>query len=398
MEIIWLVFILLFGACIGSFLNVVVYRLPLGKSLSFPPSHCPQCGRQIKWYDNIPIVSWILLRGRCRFCKTSISPRYPLVEAATALLLGGLYACYFILDIRDGAGKFEDNWPMFIAHATLVAGLLACALIDIEHWIVPLEVCWLVSLVGIICATACPPSQEFLPRVSGTMGAMSFAAGVGLLISLVLQKLGYLQPSFLDADGKSVTQDQPEEDSKKKGKKQQKITAVAFTKADGVNPRKEILREVLFLTPAIALAWLAWLGVTSIPVIRDFWAKLNNPAEGALAHHMIGLQAAVAGYMVGGLWIWGMRILGTLGFGKEAMGLGDVHILAAVGAVCGWIAPTLVFFVAPFFGLIWAVHLLISRKQRELPYGPWLAAATLVVIIFYDLFIDLLAPYFTRGA
>ena len=100
------------------------------------------------------------------------------------------------------------------------------------------------------------------------------------------------------------------------------------------------------------------------------------------------------GYLVGGLWIWSMRILGTLGFGKEAMGMGDVHILAAVGAVAGWITPSLAFFLAPMFGLLWAVSLWLGRGQRELPYGPWLALASLVVLLFYDGIVGYLAPSF----
>ena len=76
----------IFGAIIGSFLNVVAYRLPRGESLSHPPSRCPNCGTPVKPYDNIPVLSWLLLRGRCRNCKEPISPRYPIVEAGTALL------------------------------------------------------------------------------------------------------------------------------------------------------------------------------------------------------------------------------------------------------------------------------------------------------------------------
>ena len=76
MEVALLIFMIAIGASVGSFLNVVIYRLPLGKSIVFPGSHCPQCGRAIHWYDNIPLVSWWVLGGKCRFCKCSISPRY----------------------------------------------------------------------------------------------------------------------------------------------------------------------------------------------------------------------------------------------------------------------------------------------------------------------------------
>ena len=89
----YIVFLFAFGACVGSFLNVVVWRLPRGESLVTPPSHCPKCENPLKWYDNIPVVGWIKLRGKCRFCGQPISPRYPIVEAVT----GGLFVLYYVL-------------------------------------------------------------------------------------------------------------------------------------------------------------------------------------------------------------------------------------------------------------------------------------------------------------
>ena len=86
MTAVVLVFAGLFGLAIGSFLNVVAYRLPRRESLNYPSSRCPQCGTAIAWYDNVPLVSWLALRGRCRHCATPISVRYPLVEATTAIV------------------------------------------------------------------------------------------------------------------------------------------------------------------------------------------------------------------------------------------------------------------------------------------------------------------------
>jgi len=148
MEIVSIIFLFVFGACIGSFLNVVIWRLPRGESIVFPGSHCPSCGRPIKWYDNIPLISWVVLGGKCRFCRVRISPRYLIVEAATGLLIVGLWVCYYILHLRSDVGSFYDTWPMFAAHAALVCGLLACSLIDIETFTVPLGVCWFVAAVG----------------------------------------------------------------------------------------------------------------------------------------------------------------------------------------------------------------------------------------------------------
>ena len=136
--------------------------------------------------------------------------------------------------------------------------------------------------------------------------------------------------------------------------------------------------------------------VTKVPAIATFWNGLFDVSaegiSGKFAIHFRGALAALLGYLVGAAWIWGMRIFGTLAFGKEAMGLGDVHILAAVGAVCGWVIPSLAFFIAPVFGLVWALYLWLGRNQRELPYGPWLAAGTGIAILFYDGFMDFLGP------
>jgi len=420
MAIVWLIFVVLIGACVGSFLNVVVWRMPRGQSIVSPGSHCPKCGKAITWYDNIPLISWCALGGKCRFCKTSISVRYLVVEGVTAVLVGGLYVWYFVARFRAGAGIFEETWPMYLAQAALLCALLASSLVDIELWIVPLEVCWFVSLVGLVCSTASP--HPYVAAASPAAGAMAVAAAVGLAISVGLTRLGLLQPSFIDADDRQAQADEKQRGEQqaaraaarnstrakgkkgkgkkgKKGKKGRKvrpeqakvaatperITATAYSKAHGINPRLEILREVLFLAPAGVLVMAAYMLVTPGGALCGVWTDLTSvAASGRFAGHLNGFLAALFGYMIGGLWIWGMRILGTLGFGKEAMGLGDVHIMAAVGAVVGWAVPTVAFFVAPFFGLVWAVYLWLSRGQRELPYGPWLSAGTLVVMLFYD--------------
>jgi leader peptidase (prepilin peptidase) / N-methyltransferase len=115
------------GATIGSFLNVVAYRLPRGESLVRPGSHCPGCGTAIKTYDNIPVIGWLLLRGRCRNCRTRISPRYPIVEALTALL------AVAVVLVKHSAADIALG-------LTLIGILVPIALIDLEHRIIPNKV------------------------------------------------------------------------------------------------------------------------------------------------------------------------------------------------------------------------------------------------------------------
>lgn len=120
----YLFFVTLFGAIFGSFLNVVIYRLPRKESLSFPPSHCPGCHSPIRWYDNIPLLSYIVLRGACRSCRNAISPVYPLVEAVTAV-------CALVLFMKSGFSV------VFVREFILACILITATVIDLKYMIIP---------------------------------------------------------------------------------------------------------------------------------------------------------------------------------------------------------------------------------------------------------------------
>ncbi len=125
----------LFGLTIGSFLNVVIYRIPKKESIVHPGSHCPNCEAPIKSYDNLPLISWIILRGSCRSCKAPISVRYPLVE----LLTGVLFAT---------AGFLVHPQILVPAVCVAIAGLLSCALIDLETMKIPTKIVYSTAVVG----------------------------------------------------------------------------------------------------------------------------------------------------------------------------------------------------------------------------------------------------------
>ena len=92
------IFLFIFGSCLGSFVNVVIYRLPLNQSIVYPNSRCPKCEVKIKWFDNLPIISWLFLRGKCRACKTRISYSYPIVELLTGILVALLISKFLGVD------------------------------------------------------------------------------------------------------------------------------------------------------------------------------------------------------------------------------------------------------------------------------------------------------------
>lgn len=138
----------MFGLLIGSFLNVVAYRLPRKESLAFPGSHCTACEVPIKPWDNIPLLSWMVLRGRCRSCAAPIASRYPLVEAMTA----ALFAVVVLVHHADRT--------MLVLGLVLVAFLVPMALIDLEHRIIPNKLTGPAAVVGLVLGTALDPGGE----------------------------------------------------------------------------------------------------------------------------------------------------------------------------------------------------------------------------------------------
>ncbi|MDO8536554.1 MAG: prepilin peptidase [Candidatus Omnitrophota bacterium] len=242
------IIVFIFGSIIGSFLNVCIYRLPKGRSVIFPGSHCPNCTAPIHWYDNIPILSYILLGGRARCCKARISFRYFIVEALTASAFLILFS-YFGLT------------PKSFAYAMMASGLIVATFVDFEIQEIPDEV----SIGGL---------------------------AVGLILS------------------------------------------VAF------------------------------------PSILNETARLNSFLNSFL------------GALAGGGMIYAMGMLGEFAFKKEAMGGGDVKLLAMVGAFIGWKLVILTFFLAPVFGSVVGIILKIRQGKDVIPYGPYLSLAAVCSIFF----------------
>jgi len=167
-------FVGVLGAAIGSFLNVVVYRLPRHESLITPASHCPRCGAPVKPYDNIPILSWLLLRGHCRSCGGAISVRYPLVEALTAAL------CV-------GAVIVHHSATAIALSVTLILLVVPAALIDLEHRIIPNRITMLGAVLALAIGLALDPAGEperLIAALAGggflLLAALAYPGGMGM--------------------------------------------------------------------------------------------------------------------------------------------------------------------------------------------------------------------------
>ncbi len=429
-ELLALIFLTLWGACVGSFLNVVIYRVPEGLSVVHPPSRCPGCENKLALYDNVPVLGWLWLRGKCRNCKMKISPQYPLIEAFTALCFLGLTAAYYFTALRPAFASMgiAGSWPVLAVHLVLLSAMIAATVIDAKLFIIPLGITWVAALVAVVVMPLAvgvgwvPVSvsfqgtqwEELVPWVSPEWLGVSLGGGLGLLVAVVLLHLGVLPQSFSDEPElpEGADPNDPEH---------------FFLHP---HPKREVGKELIFLALPVLGALVGYVVgpmVVSTEAPFETWdaratgfeelARLAEAAStGALENTskmtflmgdlanvsnvpswLLAFGGVLLGFLVGAAVVWFTRILGTLMFGKEAMGLGDVHLMAAVGAVIGWRDVTLAFFVAPFLGLLGTALIagLGAFKKggmRPVPYGPYLCAATVIVMLLRGPFYRVLFP------
>lgn len=321
-----------FGLVCGSFLNAVIHRLPRGIGLGHPKrSFCPQCGRSLPWFENIPVLSWVWLRGKCAGCGARIAGRYPLVELLTAVLFLWLWS----------------SFPPAVAasYMVLVAILVAGTFIDLEHMILPDSLTLGGAVAGVALSMLVPglqPGADWEERLRSSL----FGAGLGFAALFAVVELGKL------AFGRKRFELQPEEE---------------FEVLDaGGEPRLRIGGEEwdlaeFFYRPSDAIELHAVGG--------DLWrldangvscgGKLRSYAEAA------GLRGRAHAVVVP----------------REAMGFGDVKFMLTLGAFLGW--PGALFSIAAgsVIGAIAGVLLLAFRRLDEagrIPFGPYLAAGALL--------------------
>jgi leader peptidase (prepilin peptidase) / N-methyltransferase len=354
-RLIFDVFVFVFGAAVGSFLNVCIYRLPRDLSISKPRrSFCPSCEKEIPWFQNVPLISWLSLRGRCANCGVRIPFRYFFVELLTALFFLAVWNSF--------------PWQVAIVHWIFVSLLIVATFVDFEHFIIPDEITLGGVVVGLVASLLVPELMATGHRLLA-LGLSAFSAALGYAILWLV-----LEGGKIAFGKKRIGLDEP--------------TTFNWTRkgddADLVVGEERSLWSEHFAREKDLLV----LHCDEATIDHRSLGKVN------LEFHYDRLSV--------GNEIWELDkvdcISGTvreLQIPREAMGRGDLKFLAAIGAFLGWRAVLFSIFAGSLLGsLVGLTTLAIGRRvwSAKLPFGPYLAAGALIWLFFGD---ALIAKYYS---
>jgi leader peptidase (prepilin peptidase) / N-methyltransferase len=342
------------GAAIGSFLNVVIYRLPLNISVNQPRrSFCPKCKYQIPFRHNIPVMSWLLLRGRCANCHAPISPRYIGVELLTGLLF---YAVFWHF---SGGGEWRTmaQWgPQVLCWWLFVSLLIAGTFIDIDHFILPHEITIGGTVVGLICATAVPQiigESSHLRALMMSFGSGALALGALWLVS-ELGKLAFGRKRFTFEKPEPWSVTQPDED-------QQPILTLQKQKLLWLDDLFNRPSDRLVITcPELRLNDREWRNASA-----ELWVDKIRIHSGGSAPEEVKIED------------W-RKVEGTT---TKVVVPREALLMMMIGAFAGWKAVIFTIFVASVLGtLLSGFWRLIGRGEwsAKIPFGPYLAAGGVI--------------------
>ncbi len=355
--------VFLLGAGIGSFLNVVIYRLPLGMSVNDPKrSFCPGCKKQIPFYRNIPLVSWLLLRGKCADCGSKIAARYFFVELLMALLF------YAVFRVFGGPWPLIGEWgPTVVAYWVLLSLLVAGTFIDMEHFILPHEITIYGAIAGVLLAFWAPAIVGQEEHQTGLLVSFfSACMGLGLLWSVVeLGKLafGRLNLRFEKPEEFSIFEPGPDDPPVLRCQGEDLSWVDIFTRdAD----------RLVVVAPSLKLDDRAWENVVAEIKMETMTVKKSTKDKDG---EVVALEDV-------------KRIEGTatqITIPREAMGFGDVFFIAMIGAFTGWKGVLFTIFAASIIGSLMSVFPRFVGKQdwaSRIPFGPYLAVGA-TIWVFY---------------
>jgi len=337
----WSVVFFVFGSTVGSFLNVCIYRLPRDESIVHPPSHCPHCQYSIPWHLNIPLVTWLALRGKCANCGAPISVRYFLIELLTGIMF---LACWLLFGHQSSV--------LALVYCLVIAGLIVASFIDLEHFIIPDALNFGGMVVGLVCSFLVPQLHQTTSALGSLwQGFLGLIVG-GALIYLVVRGGKF----FL---GRRLFELQEGE-------------RVVFTEMAIVLPGEQIAYEEVFYRKSDTVTFQADTLELCDRCYKDVTVRLSS-SKLLIGDEEINPEAVP--YME--------AVTKRLVVPREVMGLGDVKFMAAIGAFLGWQAVVFSLGVSSFIGAPVGLALVAIKRHEKahpLQYGPFIALAAVIWI------------------
>ena len=334
------------GCITGSFLNVCIHRMPLDMSIISPRSHCPHCKYSIPWYLNLPLVTWVALRGRCKNCGAPISPRYFIVELLTGVAFLGCWLAF------GHPGHPLGSLPLALIYAVFLAGLIVATFIDFEHLIIPDEITLGGMAVGFVASFFIPALHGARTLNAGMwQGFIGAAVGAGTVYAVL--RLG----KWLF------------------GRQRMKFameTKIVFSETAVHLPDKEIPYEDLFYRQSDVVVLRARTVELVDRSYRDVQVRLS-PSTLQIGEEKMNPQAVPCLEAV----------TGEILLPREAMGLGDVKFMGAIGAFIGWQGVFFTLTVSSLIGAVYGASMVALKKQEwsgRLYFGPFIALAAAIWI------------------
>jgi leader peptidase (prepilin peptidase)/N-methyltransferase len=338
----WSLAMFVFGSMVGSFLNVCIHRMPLDQSVISPPSHCPHCKYSIPWFLNIPLVTWLMLRGKCSNCGAPIAIRYFLVELLTGF---AFLACWL--------GFGHKSPALALAYSVMMAGFIVATFIDFEHLIIPDEITLGGAAVGFLLSFAVPLLHRTVERgaaMKASLFGIAIAAGSVYVVLRGGKLLFGKERVKLDPDSRLIFS---ETHLKLPDGREIPYGEMLYRDNDVIRLHAKTieLSDVCYFNKIVALT----------PKELTIGDEKFNPED---VKHM-------------------ELVTSELVLPREAMGLGDVKFMAAIGAFIGWQAALFSFFASACIGSIVGLALMIFKlqdKSGRIPYGPFLTLAAIIWI------------------
>ncbi len=344
------------GACVGSFLNVVIYRLPRTDCQVHKPnrSFCPNCKKQIPWYLNIPIIAWILLGAKCHNCKKPISWRYPAIEALTAVMFVWIWSHF------GGV----DTWPTAIAYWILIAIFISATFIDLEHMIIPNVLTLGGAAVGIVACALVPTLMgDFAGRPFHAVGWSIFGAlvGYGILWAVISMGKVLFGKRSIEFEGQQswiLSEHEGEDNPILEIGEDEKISWGDIFFRDSDRLRFSAGEITLYHKDSSERETLSY---ESLVFCFDHFFIDD-------ARYGIETVSKLEGKA------------GSVVMSREAMGFGDAKFEACIGAFLGWKAVPFSLFAGSILGcVVWLLGKCLGKDvSKQLPFGPYLAVGALI--------------------